>query len=77
MLHNNDRYGGFNDLDYYFGSAGHNSADNPTKIPLWVDLDAGQMDGEDDRKCHIGLPAKGGRESQGEKSRIRGNEGQG
>ena len=56
MLNNNEQHG-FYDLDYYYGRTGHNSADNPAKIPLWVDLDAGKMDGKDDRKRHIGLLA--------------------
>lgn len=40
MLHNNDRYGGFYDLDYHSGSAGHNSLNNPAKSAPWGNLNA-------------------------------------
>lgn len=54
MLNNNERYG-FYDLDYYHGCAGDNSANNPPEGALWVDIDAGQIDGENDRKRDICL----------------------
>jgi hypothetical protein len=54
MLNNNECYG-FYDLDYYHGCAGDNSANNSPEGALWVDIDAGQIDGENDRKRDICL----------------------